>query len=117
MDAFEKQLGEVGYNPSEYLKEARRRAKSYGYDPKSLSFARNGVHKLLIVDGDGKSHRFGRVGYGDHLIWSFRERKGEVPKGTAASKRSRFVKSHSAMKGDWRTNPYSPNNLAIRILW
>ena len=97
---------------STYLREARRRAKSEGYDPKKVVFAEDGVHKLSY---DGV--KFGRVGYGDHIIWQSKERKGVVPKGTAQSKRERFRKSHLAIKGKWRDDPKSPNWLAIRVLW
>jgi hypothetical protein len=45
------------------------------------------------------------------------EKKEKAPKGTADKKRATFQKSHSAIKGDWKKNPYSPNNLAIQILW
>lgn len=77
-----------------------------------MKLATDGVHKL---EYDGV--RFGRVGYGDFIIWKRRERQGDVPKGTADKKRSVFRKSHLAMKGKWKENPKSPNWLAIRILW
>lgn len=115
--SFEDQLLKIGYNPQQYLRDARRRAKANGYPPSRLVFADNGVHKLAITDDEGRVIRFGRVGYNDFLIWSHLERKKSVEKGTARAKQMRFVKSHSAMKGNWKSNDYSPNNLAIRILW
>ena len=95
-----------------FLKRAKARAKKSGYDPKLLKLAEDGVHKLVY---DGVP--FGRKGYGDFLFYTEMERLGKVPKGTAQKKQSVFVKSHSAMKGDWKKNPKSPNNLALHILW
>lgn len=112
-----KPLSGEGYGTTAYLKEARRRAKAHGYDPSKLELADDGVHKLQITTPEGKVVKFGRKGYGDHLIWSEKEAKGEVPRGTAEKKRSTFRKSHLAMKGQWRDDKYSPNWLAIRILW
>ena len=115
---FETELKEIGLSPSAYLKEARRKAKSEGYSPNDLSFANNNVHKLEMRDPKtGKVSRFGRVGYKDFLMWSHLEKKGKVEKGTADSKRERFQKSHSAIKGDWKHNPFSPNRLALSVLW
>lgn len=114
--SFGKQLDKVGLSPSSYIQKARAKAKKSGYKPEHLSFANDGVHKLAY-QVNGREVKFGAVGYGDHLLWSHLESAGRVPKGTAASKRSRFVKSHSAMDGSWKKDRHSPNNLAIRILW
>jgi hypothetical protein len=32
-------------------------------------------------------------------------------------RRENYLKRASGMKGDWRTNPYSANALAMRVLW
>jgi hypothetical protein len=116
-NTFFTQLKEIGYEPSAYLKEAKRRAKENNYPYKLLGFADDGVHKLAIPDFNGKIVRFGRVGYGDHLIWSHLEATGKAPKGKATQKRNTFRKSHSKIRGDWEKKPFSPNNLAIHILW
>jgi hypothetical protein len=60
---------------------------------------------------------FGKVNYGDHIIYQHLEKKNSVPKGTAEKKNKTFHKSHSKIKGDWAENPFSPNNLALKILW
>jgi hypothetical protein len=114
---FEKQLRKVGYEPSLYLKEAQRRAKDAGLPYKVLGFADDGIHKLSIPNADGRMIKFGRVGYGDHLIWSHLEQHQRAPKGTADAKRNTFQKSHSAIKGDWKKDPFSPNSLALKVLW
>lgn len=114
---FATQLRKAGIEPSAYLKEAKRRAKEKHYPYKLLGFATDGVHKLAIPDGNGKVVAFGKVGYGDHLIYTQLEASGKVASGTAQTKQNTFQKSHSKMKGDWRENPFSPNNLALKILW
>jgi len=115
--AFQKQLNDEGVRPEAYLAEARRRAAKADYPSQLLGFADDGIHKLAIPDEEGRIIKFGRVGYRDHLIYTDLEKAGKVPKGTAKSKKERFQKSHSAMKGDWKSNDYSPNNLALRVLW
>ena len=113
--AFATQLKKAGISPSAYLREVKRRAKKHQY-PK-VEFATDGDHKLTATDKNGKVTSFGKVGYGDHIIYSHLEAVGKVPAGTAAMKQSVFHKSHSKIKGDWKKDAYSANNLALRILW
>ena len=114
---FEADLKKVGINPSLYLKEAQRRAKKAGLPYKVLGFASDGIHKLSIPNAEGRMIKFGRVGYGDHLIYTHLEKAGSVPKGTADAKRNTFHRSHEKIAGDWKSNPFSPNNLALNVLW
>jgi hypothetical protein len=92
-----------------YLKKAKAKAKAAGYDPKKLMLCDDGKHKLNY---DGV--KFGALGYGDHIIYSYLEKQGEVEKGTASKKRKVFRKSHGAMKDSGK---FSANQMAIRILW
>jgi hypothetical protein len=114
---FLAQLENIGFKPSKYLQIARKTAHKNGYNPSSINFSDNGVHKLEIIDNNGKVKKFGRVGYGDFIIYSFLEKNKQVPKGLSAQKRNTFQASHSKIKGNWKSNPFSPNNLALRILW
>lgn len=114
---FATQLKKVGIEPSLYLKEAQRRAKEAGLPYKLLGFADDGVHKLSIPNAEGQMRKFGAVGYGDHLIWTHLEETKRVPLGTADGHRDRFQKSHSKIKGDWKKDPFSPNSLALKVLW
>jgi hypothetical protein len=115
--SFQEQLKAMGLPPERYLKEARRKAKAAGLLSENLRFSDNGTHKLTITDPKGRVRHFGRIGYGDHLIYQFLEHTKKVPVGEAASRRDRFQKSHSKIKGDWRKDPYSPNNLALSVNW
>ena len=115
--AFEDHLKQIGYSPKSYLALARKKAKEFGYNPKKLNFARDSEHKLTITDAEGRPTSFGRVGYNDFLIYSFLEKQKKVPSGEAEKNQKRFQKSHSKIKGDWKSDDYSANNLALRILW
>jgi len=114
---FRKQLDDAKISPSAYLDEAKRRAKAHGYPYKLLGFAPDGSHKLAIPDENGRVVSFGKVGYGDHIIYSHLEGTQSVPKGTADAKQRTFQNSHSKIRGNWRKNPFSANNLALKILW
>lgn len=48
---------------------------------------------------------FGQIGYED-----FTKHKDE-------QRRKRYLSRATNMKGEWRDNPYSANNLSIHILW
>jgi hypothetical protein len=115
--AFKNQLEAVGLSPEKYLASARASARREGYDPSALDFSDNKTHKLMIETPEGRFRRFGRVGYNDFLIWSHLERSKSVEKGTAQNKQDRFWKSHTKIKGDWRSDEYSPNMLALKVLW
>jgi DNA adenine methylase len=107
----------MGTGRYSFMDDVRRHARKAGYDPDAISSARDGVHKLEYLTPAGRTVKFGRVGYKDFHEWSHLEREGEVEKGFALRKRAVFHKSHEAMKGNWRSNPYSPNNLALSLLW
>jgi hypothetical protein len=115
--AFKKQLEDDGYPCAKYLKDARAVARKAGYDPKTLDFANDPTHKLRITAPDGTVRKFGRVEYGDFLIWKHLEHTKKVDKGVALQKRNTFHKSHGAIKGAWKKDKYSPNSLALAILW
>jgi len=115
--AFSKQLKEIGIKPTEYLAAVRSQAAKNGYDPMDVSFADTPEHKIAVKRPEGGISRAGRVGYGDFIIWSYLEAHKKAAPGTAAKKRDTFRKSHTKIKGDWRADKFSPNNLALHLLW
>lgn len=115
--AFKRQLEDIGISPADYLKKARTAARRNGYDASALTFSDNKDHKLQMTTPDGSIVRFGRVGYNDFHLWSYLEKNKRSPKGLAKQKRDVFQKSHSNLKGNWEKNDYSPNWLALRVLW
>jgi hypothetical protein len=61
--------------------------------------------KYQILDPNGNWVHFGQLPYEDFL-------KHQDPE-----RRYRYLKRATNIKGDWAKNPYSPNWLAINILW
>lgn len=114
---FRKQLRKIGISPEDYLAAARKAAERSGYDPRALEFSDTDDKKLRIWDEEGKAVHFGAVGYNDFILWSFLEHKGDAPSGQALKKRNVFQRSHSKIKGDWKRDKFSPNCLALSILW
>ena len=111
-------LRQSGISAGTYLARARTAARRTGYPSSRLSFSDDGVHKLQIETPEGRVRRFGRVGYGDFIIWTSLERAGQVAKGYANQKRHVFRTSHGALSRQRGiTDRYAPNNLAINILW
>lgn len=114
---FRKQLKKVGISPEDYLAVARDRAEEAGYDPRALEFSTEDENKLQIHDDEGKVHRFGAVGYNDFILWSTLEALGKTPEGQALKKQNVFWRSHTKIKGDWKNDRFSPNMLALSIIW
>lgn len=117
LSAFKKQLKREGIAPKKYLKVVREIANDEGYDGRAIEFSDDPEKKLMIYDDKGNKRHFGQVGYNDFILWSNREARGLVRAGYAEKKRLVFQKSHSKMRGDWKADKFSPNNLALRILW
>lgn len=113
--AFLRQLRKANITPQNYMAAAKQRAASAGYNPNDLTWG-DDEYKLCIKDGD-REICFGRVGYGDFLIWSALEAQGRVQPGFAKKKRAVFHASHSKIRGDWKNDKFSPNMLALSINW
>jgi hypothetical protein len=115
-DKFMRQLHQLKLSPEAYLEVAKAVAKREGYDPDRLEFALNNDNKLVYDSPEGKRY-FGKAGYGDYIIYLYEERNNSVPQGFADKKRRVFRKSHGAMSKKYNLGKYSPNELAINILW
>ena len=113
---FHKKLDEIGLSPEKYLNKAKELAEATGYDPSKILFCDSDTNKLMYDSPNGMKH-FGHPDYSDYIIWSWLEHKGEVPKGTADERRRLYRARATNIKGDWKKDKYSPNNLAINILW
>jgi hypothetical protein len=98
------------HTSSQFLQDARKVAASRGYNPDMLILATDGVHKLTYDSPQGIRH-FGRRGYGDYLYYSRYEPQ------IAKRKRTVFRRSHGAISRIHQLDRYSPNELAINILW
>ena len=61
--------------------------------------------KYMIYDPNGKWIHFGQLGYED-----FTKHRDE-------KRKDNYLRRTSNMRGNWRNNSYSPNNLSRNILW
>ena len=116
ISSFQKKLSDIGLKPKQYLKQAKTMAEKTGYDPSKVMFCNTGKNKLMYESPDGLVH-FGNPDYPDYIIYSWLEHKGEVEKGTADKRRELYRARATNIKGNWKKNKYSANNLAINILW
>jgi hypothetical protein len=91
----------------EYLKQAKVYAKKAGYkDASSLKLADDGKHKLVL-----RGVKFGSINNNDYIIY-----RRYFP-AVAEKKRKQYLARACKIKGDWAKDKYSPNSLAINILW
>ena len=61
--------------------------------------------KYCIVNNKGNGVNFGLIGYEDYT------------KHKNKSRRKNYLTRSARIKGNWRENKYSPNNLSRKILW
>jgi hypothetical protein len=108
---FEKILISYGISPDVYLNHARRKAKSAGLRASLLGFSHDEKHKLTIPNEEGRLVSFGSAGMGDHILYSLLK----DPK--ANQHRTSYLARATKIRGDWKKSPYSPNSLAIKVLW
>ena len=113
---FFEELKKMDIDIDQYLKQIKANAKKNKYDPKLIDWAYDDVHKLKYFSPEGVK-KFGRVGYKDFLIYKQLEKLGKVEKGTAEKMKKRFHKSHEAISKKNKLSVYSPNELALNVLW
>jgi hypothetical protein len=96
----------INENKQAYLEKAKEFAKKAGYeDWDQLKLAER--PKKFELNGV----KFGREGYSDYV----QNLLNNSP--DAETKRKSYLARATKIKGDWKSNKYSPNNLAIKILW
>jgi hypothetical protein len=111
MSSFKK----YGIDPAMYLEIAKYKAKKAGYDPALLELSENKKYKLSY-----DNIFFGSHPYADFIIYSILSRIGEDPIYTreyAKTKRSAYLERSAKIRGDWKSDLLSPNNLARNIIW
>jgi hypothetical protein len=88
--------------------EAQRRATLIFGDDGQLYKSVNPKKKYMILDPvNVKWVYFGQM---DPPMYDFLAHKN-------LKRRERYLKRATKIKGKWRDNPFSPNNLSINILW
>lgn len=85
--------------------QVEKMAKKYfGYDkPVYLSTKKD--KKYMVQDDKGRWVHFGQMGYED-----FTKHRDE-------KRRENYLNRSRNIRGNWKENKYSPNNLSIHILW
>lgn len=95
-----------------YLKIAKLRAQIAGYNPDLLELSNDGIHKL-----EYNGVKFGREGYNDFIIYMYKAYKGEITQEEALKHRKNYLARATKIKGNWKSNKQSPNNLAMSVIW
>jgi len=109
-DKFYDQLSELGISEKTYLSAARAAANREGYDGDEVYLAEDGNHKL-VYNGKHGIRKFGKVGYGDYLIFSLSPKfDKKIADKHRLSYHQRFNKSKLYEKD-------SPYILSLKILW
>lgn len=87
------------------LKRVEQNAKRYFGKKVKIYPSTRKNKKFSVLKPDGKMVHFGQQGAAD-----FTKHRDEA-------RRQRYLGRATKIKGDWRDDPYSPNNLAINLLW
>ena len=83
--------------------KVQKKADRLGYGKIYLSKAKD--KKYSIINPDGKIVNFGQIGYEDFT------------KHNDMKRRKSYLQRTSNIKGNWKLNDYSPNNLSRKLLW
>ena len=85
--------------------KAQKQAFKYLGKKAILYKSQNVNKKYAIIDPSGKKIHFGQLGYEDFTKHNDKTRK------------ENYLTRTAGMKGNWKNNPYSANNLSRNILW
>jgi hypothetical protein len=92
-----------------YLSIVRKIGKLYGY--RGIQLSTNPKYKLMIQH-ENKLIHFGSRANSDFILYML---NGEKEK--AMKMRNAYLKRTEKIKGNWKENDYSKNNLSRRIIW
>jgi hypothetical protein len=87
------------------VKNVRKMAVKEGYDPTRVLPPTQKGKKLSYLTPENK-----RVNFGSSEYESYDKHKDETRK-------ANYLKRATSIKGDWKKDKYSANNLAINLLW
>ena len=85
--------------------EVYRRAKKYLGKTVKISLSTKKDKKYMVTTPDDKIVHFGQMGYED-----FTKHKNKT-------RRKNYLTRARGIKGNWKQDKYSANNLAIHLLW
>ena len=113
---FVKRLKSIGFNPNFYLNIVKEVAEEKGYNADNLTFSTR-PDKKLMYRVQGKTIHFGATEFNDYIILMFEAHQELITERQADETRNRYLKRSEKIKGNWKNNDYSSNNLSRRILW
>jgi hypothetical protein len=93
------------YDYSDPHKAQENATNSYGKDGQLYRSTRKDKKYMIIDPQTNKFVHFGAIGYED------------ATKHNDLNRVKRYLKRAENIKGGWKNDEYSPNNLSIRILW
>jgi hypothetical protein len=85
--------------------EVYRKASKYLGKTAKIRLSTKKEKKYMVVTPDGKIVHFGQMGYEDYT------------KHKNKTRRKNYLKRSRRIRGNWKKNKYSPNNLSIHLLW
>ena len=85
--------------------QVRKMADKYFTEDVPIYLSNRKDKKYMLQNPDGKWIHFGAFGMED-----FTRHKDE-------ERRKRYLARATKIKGNWKDNPYSPNNISIHLLW
>lgn len=86
-------------------KEVHKKAVKYLGKSVPVYLSTNSKKKYMVKSPAGKWVHFGQLGYEDNT-------KHRDP-----LRRQNYLNRTANIKGNWKENPYSPNNLSRNLLW
>jgi hypothetical protein len=114
--SFSIKLKELDIHEKDYLKIARKYALEHNYDPSKLFISNDNKHKLMYKI-DNKNIKFGNVNNFDYIIYSQLVKKYNLNKSLALKRRELYLNRTKNIKGNWKDNILSKNNLSRKIIW
>jgi hypothetical protein len=90
---------------SNYSNVSLAQKKATKYIGKKIYLSTHKDKKYMVQNPSGKWDHFGAMGYEDNT------------KHQDDNRRQRYLARATKIKGNWKEDKYSPNNLSIHILW
>jgi len=82
-----------------------RLAKRYLGKTAKIQLSPKKEKKYMVITPDGKRAHFGQMGYQDYT------------KHKDKTRRKNYLRRSAKIRGDWKKDKYSANNLARKLLW
>jgi hypothetical protein len=107
---YEYKINNIIYNvsdPKKVLINLIKYCNKYKLIQPEIYISTNKIKKYMILNpyNNFKPVQFGSINHEDFTKHNDEQR------------RENYLRRASKIKGDWKNNPFSPNNLSINLLW